>query len=438
MFRVLFFSLALFFSFFSLGQKLMSGPMVGAPAMREVTVWLQTDIECNVQIQYFKVGSNFKMLSSVFKTSRENAYTAKIALDGLEPSQKYTYQVLINNIVQKIDSLSFITAPLWTFGRAPVPVFSVAMGSCHFTNEAKYDRPGKPYGQDSSIFATISKKKPDLMLWLGDNVYLREVDYDSRSGIFARYTHTRQMPYMVDFIRKSHHIAIWDDHDYGPNDSDRSYYLKQHARDAFKAFWPNPSFGLPDYPNEGVTSFYEFGDAEFYLLDNRWWRSPKDLNDKNAEMLGSKQIQWLIDALKTSKAAFKIICVGSQMINPNTKFENFEAFETEKSHLFSLIEKHDIKGVLFVSGDRHFSEISKLERVGKYPLYEITTSPLTSSSINFEEKNKLRVEGSFINQQNFSVFYFSGAGKDRILTIKFFDKQGKELLTHIIQASDLK
>lgn len=436
--RCFFFFAALLFINLSKGQKILSGPMVGPPSMREITIWVQTDVECAVQAQFWVQGSANKKTSDVFRTEKSKAFTTKVVIEGLEPSQKYNYQILLNGANQKIDSLSFSTAPLWTFGRAPVPTFTVALGSCHFSNEPKYDRPGKPYGQDSSIFATITKKKPDLMLWLGDYIYLREVDYDSRSGIFSRYSQTRQMPYMVNFIRKSHHLAIWDDHDYGPNDSDRSYYLKNHSKDAFVAFWPNPSFGLPDFPEQGVTSFYEYGDAEFYLLDNRWWRSPKDLSAKDVEMLGKNQIQWLIDALKTSKAAFKFICVGSQMINPNTKFENFAGYETEKNFLFGLLEKHDIKGVIFVSGDRHFSEISKLERAGKYPLYEITSSPLTSSSINFEENNKLRLEGSFINQQNFSILQFSGVGKDRILTIKFFDKLGKELFSHIIQASDLK
>ena len=33
---------------------------------------------------------------------------------------------------------------------------------------------------------------------------------------------------------------------------------------------------------------------------------------------------------------------------------------------------------MFLSGDRHFTELLKVERPGTYPLYEFTSSPLTS------------------------------------------------------------
>jgi alkaline phosphatase D len=411
--------------------------MAGAPAMREVTIWVQTDKACNIQIEYW-IHDKEKKITQAVRTSKESAYTAKITLDDLEPGQKYFYQILINGKKQKIDSLTFKTAPLWGYGRGSIPEFSVALGSCHFTNDQKYDRKGIPFGQDTSIFEAISNKKPDLMLWLGDNVYLRDCDFDSKYGIFYRYSHTRQKKYMVNFLRKTHHLAIWDDHDYGPNDSDRSFYFKKISRDAFIAFWPNPGFGFPDFPNQGITTFYRYGDVDFFLLDNRWWRSPKNLKGFEAEMLGNKQIQWLIESLKSSYATFKIICVGSQMLNPNTGYENFENYETEKKLLFNLIDQNNIKGILFVSGDRHFSEVSKVIRTEKYPLYEITSSPLTSSPFKLEDNNPYRIPGSFINEQNFAILHFKGSEKNRYVEICYYNKKGDLLFTYTIFANELK
>ena len=60
------------------------------------------------------------------------------------------------------------------------------------------------------------------MLWLGDNIYTREVDFYSLSGYQKRYTHTRNIKEMQPLLSNTHHYAIWDDHDYGPNNTDRS------------------------------------------------------------------------------------------------------------------------------------------------------------------------------------------------------------------------
>ena len=73
------------------------------------------------------------------------------------------------------------------------PDFDFVAGSCFYINEEAYDRPGKPYGGDYQILDAIYRDKPDFMVWLGDNTYLREADWDSKSGIYHRYSHTRAL-----------------------------------------------------------------------------------------------------------------------------------------------------------------------------------------------------------------------------------------------------
>ena len=51
------------------------------------------------------------------------------------------------------------------------------------------------------------------MLWLGDNVYLRE-DFHGQQSIYDRYTHT-STPEMANLLSSASNYAIWDDHDYG-------------------------------------------------------------------------------------------------------------------------------------------------------------------------------------------------------------------------------
>ena len=87
---------------------------------------------------------------------------------------EYGYEVLINGQVFDVGQpLSFHTEALWQYREDP-PTTTIALGSCAFINEAPYDKPGVPYGSNYEIFDTIASKDPDVMLWLGNNIYLRD------------------------------------------------------------------------------------------------------------------------------------------------------------------------------------------------------------------------------------------------------------------------
>src|SRR5690606_32402414 len=115
----------------------------------------------------------------------------------------------------------FQTLADWQF-RATAPDFHFITGSCNYLNDEPYDRPGKPYGQGGEIHRHMAESGADFMLWLGDNMYTRPAEYSSPSGIWYRYFKDFSAPEMQPLLRNMHHYAVWDDHDYGPNDSNRS------------------------------------------------------------------------------------------------------------------------------------------------------------------------------------------------------------------------
>lgn len=49
--------------------------------------------------------------------------------------------------------------------------------------------------------------------------------------------------------------------------------------------------------------------------------------------MGKQQLEWLIDALASSKAAFKIITIARQVLNSSARFENDECYKEEKKLL---------------------------------------------------------------------------------------------------------
>jgi alkaline phosphatase D len=144
-----------------------------------------------------------------------------------------------------------------------------------------------------------------------------------------RYTHDRALKGLQPLLRKGRHYAIWDDHDYGPNDSNKSLILEDESLTLFKRYWVNPSFGLPELP--GVFTVVSYGDADLFLLDDRYYRDGDTMPDRaDKAMFGPRQIAWLEDALLNSPATFKIIVAGGQMLNDFDVFEGWNHFPAER------------------------------------------------------------------------------------------------------------
>ena len=433
----------------SASHLLQSGPMVCWSEMREVALWVQTTKPAKVQFYYWSDAEPEKRLETAVKVTRkEHSCTATLIADKVKPGNRYSYELLINS--NKVDiqyPLQFQSQQLWQW-RSDPPDFNFAMGSSTYINERAFDRPGEyyadeltfndPYGQNSSIFTTINHMQPDFMMWMGDNVYLRESDWDSRTGIFQRYTHTRSTQELQPLLGSVHHYAIWDDHDYGPDNSDRSFQHKGKSLETFKLFFPSNNFGVNGNP--GTTSKFSWADVDFFLLDNRYYRSPNNRRTGKKEILGEEQIEWLIDGLVFSEASFKIVVIGGQFLNPATVGENHANYPEERSRILHLIEQEDIKSVLFLTGDRHFTELSKLERENSYPLYEFTISPLTAKPTNIEkvELNPLRVDGTLTTINNFALMTVSGSRNDRKLSCSVRDAAGADLWNYSINENELK
>ncbi|MFN3597902.1 MAG: alkaline phosphatase D family protein [Rubricoccaceae bacterium] len=433
-----------------------AGPMLGYVTHREASVWVQTTAPARVQVRYAvaevggqPLGAGLRaepLTTEPVLTGPEGDYVALFRLTRLEPGTTYTYAVLLDGEEVPLAHPARIrTQPLWQWRTDP-PAFTVAIGSCHYANDAPYDRPGGPYGGPTAIFERIADQNPDAMVWLGDNVYLREVDWWTADGLNYRHAHARREPALQRLLASTPQYATWDDHDFGPNDSDRSYALKGAALEAFTRYWPAASRGLPGVP--GVFTQFQYGDAEFFLLDNRYHRSPNATPaDAGRTILGEEQLTWLLDALTFSRAPFKIVGMGGQFLNTIPVFENYvNVAPEERAFILREIERRGIEGVVFISGDRHHAELLRLERPGAYPLYEFTSSPLTAGASTLatradspERDNPLRVPGTLVaGQRNFGTLSFEGPRTDRTLTLRAFDAEGNRLWEHRVTQAELR
>ncbi len=438
--RMLLIACLLFSVFSAQAAELRAGPMAGANGQRSTRLWLQTTEPATVELFYRRTGGQEEWARQWRDTVVEEDNVAHFVIGGLEPGSVYEYWLKIDGkAVGREAPFRFHTQKLWQYREDP-PAFTLMTGSCSYFNETVYDRPGRPYGRSPSIFEVMAERKPELMLWLGDNIYFREADYLARADMHLRYLHDRAVPELQRFLQTGHHLAVWDDHDYGPNNSNRSWVHKAHALELFQRYWANDSYGLPDLP--GVFGQFSYNDVDLFLMDDRYYRDADDMPDTpDKQLFGKAQMNWLKNALLASRAPFKIIAGGGQFINDNNPYEGWNHFPAERRDFLDWLQATRVQGVLFLSGDRHHTELLRLERQGHYPLYELTCSPLTSGSHKVKGKQltpPLASGTHVVNTQNFCELHFSGPRRKRVLEVRVFDATGKPLWTRKIHAAELR
>jgi alkaline phosphatase D len=450
--KIIFYFLFFTFYFNSIfaqqNNGLISGPWAGNVDLRTAVIWLEVSPSVKkVSVSYYPKSDLKNIQKVTFKGELGKPFNpVKLELNGLEFGTTYQYDINLDG--KKIAlpfSTHFTTKDLWQY-RKPVPDFSFLTGSCAYFNEPKYDRPGKPYGGDSSIFETMAKTPADFHVWLGDNWYSREVDYNSVWGLNYRASHDRSHQVLQEFMAKMPQYAIWDDHDYGPNDAGKSYIFKNESRAIFKNYWLNPSYGEDD---KGIYTKVSYGDVDLFLTDDRFFRSEDEIPDSingqpntNKDFFGKQQMEWLQNSLLYSKATFKIIVTGSQVLNIFNKYECMQHYPYEYNMLLTFLSEQKIKGVLFLTGDRHHSEVIKMSRPNQYPLYDITVSPYTSGVSKVakspEENNPLREPNTLVEVQNFAKFSFAGKKGERILKVEFIGLKGDKLGEFSVDEKSLK
>jgi alkaline phosphatase D len=461
--------------------QLTAGPMLGPVTSRTAVIWIQGDAAAEADVEYWPATRpQERQRSARVRLEAAEDFTARLTLVGLDADTRYHYQVFLDGEPARSGAvLTFRTLPLPRRGSAPE--ISVYLGSCAYVNDPAVDRPGPPYGGDYAIFETLARQAENnprhgLMLWLGDNVYLREADYATPWGMNARYRHTRSLRELQPLLSTLPHYAIWDDHDYGPNDSNRSFVFKEESLRLFRRYWANPSHGLPGLP--GIFTTFSVIDADFFLLDDRFHRAADrtevsreelDLMKEAREwvlsqnallrlvgrryfgstpavetqkvLFGFEQLDWLKQALIQSRATFKFIVSGSQLLNDNHPFEGWHNFPQERESFLAWLKRQNIPGVVFLSGDRHHTELLRRTSKDFYPLYELTCSPLTAGPRTPREKeadNPLRLAGTLVTQRNFCRIDIVGGGEDRRLVLQSYDSQGRLLWERTIAADELR
>jgi alkaline phosphatase D len=413
--------------------------MHGFADQSSFTLWVQADRPTRIAVEFAVEGAAAAPRVVRRDALEDQDFAVSLRLANLEPGTRYGYRLLADGAPTGTSG-AFRTQPVWEWRTDP-PDVSIAIGSCAYVNDGRFDRPGPPFGAGYGIFDAIADQRPELMLWLGDNVYFREPEWTSLEAMSARYRFYRALPELQRLWRSTSHVAVWDDHDYGPNDGDASFVMKGAAFEAFRRYWPNPTHGLPGV--SGIFTQLRVADADFFLLDDRWYRYPNRYPVvPEKALLGAQQLEWLRQALLASHATFKVVAMGTQFWNRASRFETWQNYPDEQRRLRDWLGEQRIAGVVFLSGDRHFSELLRLPREGAYPLYEFTSSPLTAGVVSNpdeqERGNPDLVPGTLVTQRNFGMLRLHGPRGARALAFESYDAGGALLWRRIVTAAELR
>lgn len=416
-----FFIISLFplFHYNANAQKLVSLPFVGHTDRDEINIWCMFKKADAVFLR------NSDGQQKIFVYDKKSCFRKYLPIScqfgNLNANQSYDIRYSFNNK----DFFPLITAKT---ARDSLKDFSFLAGSCAFV-PAGFNVAIKPFAS-LRIFQHMQHDTADFMVWLGDNLYyvLQRQQYKPQ---LKRNIKTRQKKKLSAFLHSKQQYAIWDDHDYGTNNSDGSFKYKSTSLNVFQQFWPNPkndSFNYYSFQQE---------DAGFFMLDDRYY------NQKEKEVLGQTQLNWLKKELLASTATFKFICIGMQALNPLSTKECLYKTEKEYKELLAFIREQHISGVLFLSGDRHHGELMRVQEEGLYPLYDFTTSPLTMYPVKINSKsrealNPDKIDGTYYPKYNYGKITLSGEKENRKCRMELKNKSGKTVWIYEIEAEKLK
>jgi alkaline phosphatase D len=405
---------------------LVSAPILGAQTPQSAQVWAMVR-DCKAA--ELRVGGRVYSVATDSIFGWQGHIPVKFQVDGLSAGGTVEGQLWLDGVT--------VGAP-FTIAAAPATPqaeWSFQVGSCAFygVGATGLIKPGRHV----QIFDAMLAQPSDMMVWLGDNVYLLNGEWNDDARMYEKYTKVRLEPHTNAFLRSRPQYAILDDHDYGPDNAEGDFDNKAATMACFKAFWPNPYFG--EAGAGGTYYHFDYQDASFFMLDDRWFR----ITEGNKQILGSTQLEWLKQGLKASRSTFKFIALGSQVISEANAHETWSRF-AERQALFDFIQAERITGVIFLSGDRHFTELCRVQPAGMYPLYDFTSSPISSilrkqvgRPKDVEYTHPLRVEGTKVVAHNFGKVTIHGPQGARICRLETYDAYGKLLWSHAIPQTEL-
>lgn len=315
--------------------------------------------------------------------------------------------------------------------------------------------------EDQTVWNQLAAENPDLVLYIGDNVY-----GDVRSGDSAlpelktAYMRLAQSKPFASVRATAPVLTVWDDHDYGLNDKGADFEYRERSEALFEYVWAVPENDARR-TRPGVYGSWILGEEDgkrlqVIMLDTRFFRSklkPTDENgapgkeryvpdnDPSKTMLGEAQWSWLEAELR-KPADLRLLVSSVQVIADGHGWEAWKMLPAEREKLYSVIKIAGTENLIVLSGDRHAAALYEREDVIGYPLVEATSSSLNLPAAKWrEESGETYVEpgpyrlGDMIYDVNYGVIDVDWAAGD--VSISLRGANGAVIQSKIVDLSGL-
>jgi len=318
--------------------------------------------------------------------------------------------------------------------------------------------------QHQPIWDTVIDAKPDLFLFLGDAIY---ADTDGKTAwsvsegqLKGEWNRLADKPEFQRVRNQIPMMATWDNHDYGTHNGGVEFPLKEKSQAIFLDLFGEPADS--DRRNSpGVYDAKIFGPqgrrVQIILLDTRFFRdqykkdpTPKAKrlkagkvggympdSDPKKTLLGDRQWRWLEQQIK-KPAEVRLIASSIQIIPDKKGMDEWGNFPLERKRLFNLIEDSGAKGVILLSGNVHFAELSK-SYAEDYPLFELTSSGMTHvNEVYAKAANEYRIAGPFVDHNVGLVEVDWDSKPSPQITLKVIGEDGRTGFSHPVRLDELR
>lgn len=261
-------------------------------------------------------------------------------LSGLKPDTEYGYRfVTAGGTSVDDEKRSFRTFP----AHGTPFSFRFAVGSC-----AK--------SSNSPVFAAAARQGARFFLHTGDFHYA-DIRENRVETFRAAYDYHLSAPRLRAFLATAPLFYQWDDHDFGPNDSNRNSPSSEASLLNYRQLVPHHPFsGGPDSPTAPTDQVFRVGRVCFILSDLRSQRDPE-----THRMMNSSQDAWLRAQLLAAKNAGcpLIFWVSSVPWNgPATTADRWQGYSAHRAEIADFIKSNGLAGrVAILSGDAHMTAI---------------------------------------------------------------------------------
>ncbi len=289
-----------------------------------------------------KVSPQFDLSSPVYSNrdtaiTLENNRVVSLAVGGLSPNTQYHYGVEIGGVVDLLDRGQFHTFP------ADTEMFTFALGSCAQT------------GSNHAVFQAIQSKNPLFFFHMGDFHYLN-IGVNDINVFRQAYDTVLSASNQAALYRNVALAYIWDDHDFGPNNSDSTAPGRTASRLTYQEY-------VPHYPlaagSGNIPIYYAFtvGRVRFIVCDSRSARSPFSAIDNSSKtMLGVEQKAWFKQELLNAASSYALIVWVNSLPWIGTTApadDGWYLYTNERAELAQFIQDNNVNNLCMISGDAH-------------------------------------------------------------------------------------